>query len=336
MKNKQLIKSVLLTLMITFFGRGMSKAVTVDLYVDEWTTRPATMSVAERSLSALLTEVNYAQKNNTHISNRSLNMSDFAKKSVERIWTVTPFYCPEEEVLLLKCIVYGNGNMEVRNIPLIIKPQGEMFGNDDFQNAVVEFDAQGKITDFRFTMSAHPITFADELDKRFGNEVVETEQLHIIRRYMENFRTAYNQKDITTIENLFSDDALIITGHVTQRVSQGDGRMMKPQVVFNKQTKQQYIANLKKAFARNKWIQVTFDKNMEIRRSKKDPTMYGLKVNQSWKSSNYSDEGCLFLIWQFRDGEDPIIHVRTWQPLKDGDMELEVDDDISSLAGFDL
>ena len=262
-------------------------------------------------------------------------MTDFAKRSVERIWTVTPFYCPEEEIVL-KCIVYAKGNMEVRNVPLIIKPQGELFGNDDFQNAVVEFDARGQITDFRFTMSAHPITFASELDNRFGNEVVETEQLHIIRRYMENFRTAYNQKDITTIENLFSDDALIITGHVTQRVSQGDRRMMKPQVVFNKQTKQQYIANLKKAFARNKWIQVTFDKNMEIRRSKKDPTMYGLKVNQSWKSSNYSDEGCLFLIWQFRDGEDPIIHVRTWQPLKDGDVKLDIDDDISSLAGFDL
>ncbi len=335
MNNKQLIGGVLFTLVILFLGTGISRAVTVDFYVDEWTTRPTVMSTAERSLSALLTEINYAQKNNTHISNRSLNMSDFAKRSVERIWTVTPFYCPEEEIVL-KCIVYAKGNMEVRNVPLIIKPQGELFGNDDFQNAVVEFDARGQITDFRFTMSAHPITFASELDNRFGNEVVETEQLHIIRRYMENFRTAYNQKDITTIENLFSDDALIITGHVTQRVSQGDRRMMKPHVVYNKQTKQQYIANLKKAFARNKWIQVTFDKNMEIRRSKKDPTMYGLKVNQSWKSSNYSDEGCLFLIWQFRDGEDPIIHVRTWQPLKDGDVKLDIDDDISSLAGFDL
>jgi hypothetical protein len=130
---------------------------------------------------------------------------------------------------------------------------------------------------------------------------------------------------------MFSDQALIITGRVTQRVTQGDRRMMTPKVTYNRQTKQEYIANLKKAFLRNKFVKVDFEPaSIEIKRSDKDHSMFGIKLKQSWESTNYSDKGTLFLIFRFPEGRDPIIDVRTWTP--DGFEN----DDISTLSGFGL
>lgn len=321
---RMLFVSCLLTV-----GISTSRAVDVVFTLDEGVSRPAGLTAAERNLGQLLTEVNRAQKADVPVNSRALKMTDFARKSMERIWAVTPFYCPDDEVVE-HCWTFRNGTMMARTIPIIIQPKGEVFGLDTYQQVVVEFDRNGTITDFRFPLSAH------NMNQFSGNEVVSTEQQMIILQQLERFRTAYNQKDITVIENMFSDDALIITGHVTQTRAQGDSRMMTPKVTFNKQNKQQYIANLKRAFARNKWIQVDFSEEV-ITASSVDNTMYGIKLHQSWKSSNYSDEGLLFLIWQFpNDGSDPIIHVRTWQPSEVNGKRIAPVDDISTLGGFDL
>ena len=62
-----------------------------------------------------------------------------------------------------------------------------------------------------------------------------------------------------------------------------------------------------------------------------------MRLRQEWRSSTYSDEGYLFLLWDFpEDGGDPIIHVRTWQPEMVGGVRQQPDKDITTLAGFDL
>lgn len=314
-------------------------AVSVTLLTDEMTERPAALGQAEINLGIVLTEINRAQKAKTILTTRGLPMDDFSLKSLLRLWAVTPFYCDDEEVVD-RLWVFKNGTMMVSHIPLIITPEGENFGVGTYQEAVVEFDAKGNITDFRLALDAQ----TSESMERCGS-VVEKEQQMIILQYVERFRTAYNQRDINTIEQMFSDDALIITGKVVmQRASE-----MKPaaaKVEYTKQTKQQYISNLKKAFARNKWIDVKFtqigDDNVSggcsaITRSRVDPTKYGVRLRQEWKSSNYSDEGYLFLLWEFpKNGGSPVIHVRTWQPEMVGGVKQKPDNSISTLEGFDL
>lgn len=107
---------------------------------------------------------------------------------------------------------------------------------------------------------------------------------------------------------MFSDDALIITGKVIMQ-KQGDTQLLSAKVEYTKQSKQQYIINLKKAFHRNKWIDVKFSQIGEngenggcagITQSKIDPTKYGVRLRQEWKSSNYSDEGYLFCYGNFQ------------------------------------
>ena len=314
-------------------------AVDVTLTVDEHVDRPSALAAAQSNLAAVLTEINRAQKAKEAVSVKNLRMDEFAKKSLARLWAVTPFYCDDEEVVE-RCWVFKNGTMMVSHIPLIITPEDENFGLGTYQEAVVEFDTKGQLIDFRFALDAQTA----ESMERCGT-VVDKEKQMIILQYVERFRTAYNQKDISTIEKMFSDDALIITGRVVMAKPQGDqGAQFK--VEYNKQNKQQYISNLRRAFLRNKWIDVKFSQIGEngedggcagITQSTKDKTKYGVRLRQSWKSSNYSDEGYLFLLWEFpEDDGDPIIHVRTWQPEMVGGTHQKPDDNISTLGGFDL
>ena len=316
------------------------KAVDVTLTTDENVNRPAGIYNAERNLAAVLTEINRAQKAHVPVSVKNLQMDEFSKKSLARLWAVTPFYCDDEEVVE-RCWVFKNGNMMVSHIPLIITPEEEDFGLGTYQEAVVEFDQHGNLTDFRFALDAQTA----ESMERCG-AVVDKEKQMIILQYVERFRTAYNMKDLETIKNMFSDDALIITGKVVMTKKLTDSENAAFKVEYTKQNKQQYINNLKMAFLRNKWIDVKFSQigvNGEqggcqgITRSTVDPTKYGVRLHQSWKSSNYSDEGYLFLLWDFpENGGDPIIHVRTWQPEWAGGKRQQPDDDISTLGGFDL
>lgn len=333
------LKYILLVI-ISLAWSAQMKAVDVTLTTDENTERPAAITNAERNLAAVLTEINRAQKAKVPVSVKGLSMDEFSKKSLARLWAVTPFYCDDEEVVE-RCWVFKNGTMMVSHIPLIITPEDENFGLGTYQEAVVEFDNKGNLTDFRFALDAQT---AESMSK--CGSVVDKEKQMIILQYVERFRTAYNMKDLKTIEDMFSDDALIITGKVVMKKKMSDSQAANFKVEYTKQNKQQYINNLKMAFLRNKWIDVKFSQIGEhgeeggcqgITRSNVDPTKYGVRLHQSWKSSNYSDEGYLFLLWDFpENGGDPIIHVRTWQPEWAGGKRQQPNDDISTLGGFDL
>ena len=312
-------------------------AVDVILTIDEGVNRTTGLTAAERNLAQALTEINLAQNSHRVVNVGSMKMTEFAKKSLARIWAVTPFYC-DDDVVVERCWIFKDGNMMVSHIPLIIMPEGESYGMGQYQEAVVEFDRQGTITDFRFAISPQMEMSMEHCG------VTEVEKVMIIRRQIEIFRTAYNQRDIDAIEDMFSDDALIITGKVITR-----GEMKLPKVEYTPLDKRHYIERLKLAFARNKWINVQFSEidNKEsggcagITRSKNNPTLFGVRLRQTWKSSSYEDEGYLFLLWEFPDdGKDPIIHVRTWQPewtgSKPGEgQHLAPDDNKSTIGAFE-
>ena len=61
-----------------------------------------------------------------------------------------------------------------------------------------------------------------------------------------------------------------------------------------------------------------------------DVNYYGVTLKQSWNSDGYSDEGHLFLLWDFSNPDMPQIHVRTWQPeewiKKTGEKVFSMDD----------
>jgi hypothetical protein len=163
-------------------------------------------------------------------------------------------------------------------------------------------------------------------------ELTDLRRRQMILDYVEQFRTAYNQKDINFLNQIFSEDALIITGNViTQKHREG---FITQKIRYNKQNKQQYLNNLRRVFKLTKYIKVYFD-DIEVMIHPTNPNYYGVILHQGWTSNTYHDEGYVFLLWNFTNEYAPEITVRTWQPDKIAGREL-ARDEIFSLSDFDI
>ena len=136
--------------------------------------------------------------------------------------------------------------------------------------------------------------------------------------FLERFRMAYNTKDSGFLQKIYSDEALILVGTVLQEKKTGDdfsrySLLSETKFKLVQQTKREYLDALKKAFKRNSFINVRFDR-VEVLQHEKINNLYGITCRQEWNSATYSDRGHLFLMMDFRQPEEPIIHVRAWQP----------------------
>ncbi len=315
-------------------------AVEVKLTAVPGTKASSAMQTASANLALLLTEVNRAQKAQSILELAHIPMTLEAKTDIADMWAMIPFYC-DDDVVVEPCWTFENGTMMVRNIPFIMTPTdpADAAGVGTYQAAVVEFDRRGQITDVRLSVDGDNQSMSD------CGDVVDTETRLIVMQYVERLRTAYNRHDIKFIEQAFSDKAIIITGRVVQEKQLGDNDVYATKVKLNKQSKQEYINKLKLTFARNKWIDVQFTEWDEsslggcgsITRSSVMPTRYGIRLKQSWRSTHYSDEGYLFLLWDIpENGDKPQIYVRTWQPSVSNGKSVDPDISITTLAGFDL
>ena len=336
--KKFILKNLLLAiLMVCPFSALQAEEVSVTITTDEgFDNANGIIETMQRNLSKLLSEINTANDENRALNMAGQNINDFAKGTIVTLWDNVHFYCDDAEVVD-RCWPLKNGYM-LRQIPFIINPQGEQFGSGNYQECVVEFDKRGQITDFRFVFD----TQLSESMERCG-AVVELERKMQILKYCDRFRTAYCTKDIKYLEQVFSDDALIITGNVVMS-KPSDMGPAKAKVEYKQQNKTQYLNNLKRAFARNKYIDVKFSEIGEngedsgcgtVTRSSNNKNMYGVRLRQEWKSSNYSDVGYVFLLWDFTDENAPVIHVRTWQPEFVGGTKM-AEEEIFSLSDFDL
>lgn len=262
--------------------------------------------IAQLNIGNLLTQCNVAYADQLSLDFSQINIADNAKKTLEDLWKNTPFRCGDTEVIQ-PCLVMYDKNFQIRNIPLYAK---DADGREEYQEAVVAFNAQGRIVDFHLAISSN--LYIKVLRK--GYDVTDLRYRQIILDYVEQFRTAYNTKDMPFLEQIYSDDALIITGKVIHTVpSEINNFMSEDKVIYNKQSKREYLNNLSRIFKTNKRIHVIFD-DIKVMKHPAKAGYYGVTLKQGYSSDNYNDVGYLFLLWDFTNPEAPQIHVRTWQP----------------------
>lgn len=321
------MRKLLLIVMVALFAIQV-KADNVTFTVSDGIDNAGIKSKIESEVSCMLTEINAAQE-----AGRSLNFSAMGnigtrvQQSMAMLWENSPFICTDDDIVE-HCITTGSG-YQVRNIPLMMKPTGEReFGEDEYQEAVISFDKQGNVESFYLSISMN--LYMNVIKSNL--ELTDLRRRQLILDYVEQFRTAYNQKDINFLNQVFSDDALIITGKViTTKHAEG---FTSQKIQYNKQSKEQYIKNLRGIFARNSYIKVTFDE-IEVMRHPVNPNFYGVTLLQGWTSGMYHDDGYLFLLWDFTNENAPQIHVRTWQPDKIGGKILPKDE-VFTLDDFDI
>lgn len=291
----------------------------------------------ERTLSNLLTEINAAHEDGRNINYSKLGLPADVETSVSTLWENSPFFCIDD-IVDQYCIKRNSGQYEVRNIPLSLESKDGKSNDEDYQEAVATFDANGNIARFNIAISMQ--LYMNVL--REGLEVKDKYYRELILDFTERFRTAYNTHNINFLDDVFSDDALIITGNVVERRT-ADGIRLPDKVELKKQTKKEYLSKLKQIFNRDNknLIRVTFD-DIKINRhpSPEHDKVYGVTLHQGYTSGTYHDDGYLFLMWDFTDEQKPKIHVRTWQPdaySKDGKTKTRIsEDEIFCLDDFDF
>lgn len=299
----------------------------VQISISDGIDDQSVKTLMETKMSALLTEVNAAQASNRSLNFSNLNLPKSVQTSLSMLWENSPFICTDEEIVE-RCLTTGSG-YQVRNIPLLMKPRADRdFGESEYQEAVISFDRKGNVESFYLSISMNLYMNVIKNNK----EITDLRRRQLILDYVEQFRTSYNTKDIKFLQQVFSDDALIITGKV---ISQKKDNMKLPdKIVYKKQTKQEYLTNLRRVFANNSYIKVTFD-DIKVMRHPVNPNFYGVTLHQGYTSSRYHDDGYLFLLWDFTDENQPQIHVRTWQPDQINGGRIP-EDEIFSLNDFDI
>lgn len=149
----------------------------------------------------------------------------------------------------------------------------------------------------------------------------EAERLTLIN-FMEHYKTAYALKRLDYISSIFADDALIITGSVLKVKPNIENPFSGNSIVkYNRYNKTQYLKALEHTFSSNEFINLSFEES-DIRKGGKEGDMFGLQIKQNYFSTNYGDQGYLFLLMDFKNPDEPIIHVRTWQPQKNSDGSI--------------
>jgi hypothetical protein len=223
-------------------------------------------------------------------------------EKINDLWKDSKFYCPSDKIS--EIIVQKGDVYQLRNVPIF-------YGINDRFDIVVEYNNEGRINDFYIALEAHQ--YKTLLD---ATTVVDRTRREIIVNFLENLRTAYVKKDLDYIEKLYSDKALIIIGKVlkTENVStdQFQPSLTKNQIDYQVLTKSEYITKLKSVFNSINYLKLDF-KDIEVVKHRKHPNFYGIKLQQIWETPRYKDDGLLFLLVQFKENEDPIIWVRTWQ-----------------------
>lgn len=330
MKRKPFLK--LLTLVLVLLGCSSAiKSANVNIHIVEGLDNELLRLNIEKNLTSLLEafqEAAETQQKSVRLSKEYIT-SD-AIDDVKLIWRSSGMSCPPMN-LRCRCL-HTSGGYQLRGIPVDMLEADE---NEKRQELTVDFNSKGKITG---------VSISIELNRYEELMAEKTSDLDYARRqiivdFVENFRTAYNRRDIKLIQSVFSDKALIITGKVVfEKPNTDTDRMSRQQskVVYIKHTKEEYIRRLQNIFRSVRYLNVKFE-DIEIVQHPKHEDIYGVTLKQYWHSSSYSDEGYLFLMIDFQDPDSPVIQVRTWQPYKNRKGEVVLKrEDVFHLGSFNI
>lgn len=301
--------------------------ITFIFSADSYVANDYLKSTMEKNISKLLTQIDAAGRSGSLPELSKVNIQETAVERLYNLWG-TMHMTLEDDYIAQPCLTDMQG-FQVRNIGVEIVPQDGSYKGKLNREMTISLDKNGQITGVRLSLENQE-SMAKIMAE--GNAVTDERQRREILKWVEDFRSYYNERNINALNQIFSEDALIITGSIVAPIKQNrsDIRLKEEtQVRYTKQAKQQYISKLGRLFNDVKYINVDFD-NISITRNGAHPDVYGVMLRQDWKSSIYCDNGWLFLMWDFSDEDRPLIHVRTWQPEK----AVKKEQDIFNMGDF--
>lgn len=270
----------------------------------------------EANVNAMMMTMNTAINENAKtVKLDKDNFTNEAIKEIGLIWKSSGISYPPVNIMS-RCLKTPYG-YQVRGIPVDLVEADE---KEKRQELTIDFTPNGKISGVAIAIEMHRY---DQIMAEKSSDI-DYARRQIIIDFVENFRTAYNRKDIKFLTSVYSDKALIVTGKVISEKPNSDIDRMtlnNNKVIYIKQTKQEYLRNLGNVFKTTKFVNVKFE-DIDVVQHPKYDDIYGVTLKQYWHTNRYKDEGFLFLMIDFRDADNPLIQVRTWQPYKDKEGQV--------------
>ncbi len=233
--------------------------------------------------------------------------------------SISEYFTPEGYETFSRLVRYGNARVlnfdnltfyalgdEVyaRSVPMVFSFSGNR--RQFVENIVFTFNGDRQICDLSFSLGKETV------QSIVGQRAWTEEARIILISFLESYKTAYALKRLDYISSIFDDDALIITGRVLRNVKGPNEYSGNRYVTLTRQSKSNYIRNLRRVFASQEYINLQFS-DCEVMKLGKGEQLFGIKIRQEYFSTTYSDTGYLFILADLRDYRQPVIHVRTWQ-----------------------
>lgn len=291
----------------------------------------ATKATMERNVNNLIALLNSsAEGKKKKISLKEATyVTPRVRETIEKMWDSSMMRFPDADIKA-SCLRVMTGGFQVRGLPLDVLSADK---EEERQELTLDFTTSGQISNVAIAIDIHRY---DVIMKKNESDIDYARKQAVVN-FVEDFRTAYNKKDLELIENVFSSNALIITGRiVTRATSQDLARHKKGNYVdveYDVLNKKQYIEKLRKIFKNNKFINVKFSDVTVVKIPKKDD-IYGVFLKQDWRTSRYHDEGLLYLKVDFSDRDFPMIQVRVWKPFRDAQGNIIVADPKEDFSSF--
>ena len=322
--KKIVLKSTFLLLMLIATKATTNAQPNNIKFVLHSTANPDLIENMQKNASAVFSEINRAAKENRNLNLSHVNATEEAIKNMEAMWKTCRFYClkptyyqPVNEISKKETLQ----RYSVRNISVYFDAKNTLDNKN--QEIAIYFDNTGKISNVFIAIEKTQYGKLIET----GLDVDEIERRLIIVHFLEQFRTAYCEKNIDFIDAIFSPYALIITGHKITINTKDTGP--KTFVKYTEMDKKQYIKNLKNVFANNRSLDIKFpEETIKITRHPNNQNVYGVRCRQDWStvkhngSKGYSDSGWLTLIIDVAKEDSIQIWVRAWQDPNFSENEL--------------
>jgi hypothetical protein len=280
-------------------------------------------------------EQKYIEKNISALKINDLQYADIVKLSVTALvkkqpTTVQQYFTPDGYDMFTKLISYGQGKvMDTSKIitlkmnnKVMCRPAKLLFSFNNSKNFVEDivfyFDQNNKVECIAFCLNKKA---ADDI---ISKSVWSENDRMIIISFLESYKTAYALKRLDYLTSIFSDDAVIIVGYSVKVVPNAENNYQSKILKYNRLSKETYLKNLGTNFKSNDYINLEFEDNTVLKGKPRNGkgTIYGIQIKQNYYSSNYGDQGYLYLQVDLEEPDKPMIYVRTWQPEKGPNGEI--------------
>lgn len=304
----RLISILVLFVCVANWSHAQSRNVVFSLEPTSFISTVSRQSV-ESNVTKLLTTINQACNAQNELDLDSIKIEKDAKKNLEMLWKNKHFYC--EQSSNVAPLLEDAQGYQVRGIEITLIPLTSFDGAIE-RELTISMNKAGTITGVRTALENDLV---NDIVKK-GLIVNDTRQRLEILKFIEDYRSYFNAKNLAALEKIYSDHGLIISG--SKLICEDRNSMGKP---FKKCEKYivDYLKRMKTMFARQNYIDVAFDQ-VQVQRdgAAGKEHFYYVTLHQNMtvcgKNGNYSDSGWLFWLWDFKDPENPVIHIRTWQP----------------------